>query len=323
MNHISCTKTILLILSAACICPGRGNFKQGDRWEYEYYKNAYFYYGPTPYDHSTDSLIGKITVNLDSVVQRSDSTLWYLRRHDSINVWQRKGAPGGYRFITTKFTIDSTYRQIVTIGQGPDTTIQWEYSMVLAPTNISSGFVSFTRQPDTSLSWSVDSCSPVCSTTVYRKTNVGVCATSDGKSHELLTQEVNKSFTSGSKYGSDDNIVTSWSDSIGLCQKLLLNSFTYLVSEDPQKPENGSNWERLILVRHNGIATTIKPADVRVITFNRPHTQGVTKNAPVYFDLRGRRFQGESGQLPVSGIAVRLYPDGQCRLKWPTELFDI
>jgi hypothetical protein len=303
-------------MAAACICIGWENFKQGDRWEYEYHKNAYFYYGPTPYDHSTDTMVGKITVYLDSVVNQQDSTLWYLSIHDSINVWQRKGAPGGYRFITSTFIIDSTYSQIITTGQSADTTVHWEYSMGLVPTNISSDFVTFVRQPDTSMSWSGESCSPVCSTKVFRKTSVGVCITSNGKNYELLTQEVIRSIiSSDSKNSSDDNILTSWSDSTGLCQKIILNSFTNPISEDRLKPENGSNWERFILVRYNSIAVVMKPADVMVVVPTRTSGQGIVRTPSALFDLRGRKLQGESGQLPENGVVVHLYPDGKCHLK--------
>jgi hypothetical protein len=311
MNHTRYPKTFLLLLTAACLCAGQENFKQGDSWEYEYHKNANFYYGPTPYDQSTDTMIGKITVYLDSVLRRPDSTLWYLRVHDSVRVWQKKGATGGYRFITTNFTIDSTYRKIIATGQGPDTATYWEYSKVLAPTAITPDFVAFDRQTDTMLS----GCAPVCSTTVSRKTSVGVCVTGIGQNYELLTQEVNKSFYADTANSSEDNIVTSWSNSIGLCQKIFLSRFISPVSEVPQKPETGSNWERFILVRHNGSAVTILATGVQLKNSDRPHVYKATKNAPIYFDLQGRRIQAKFGKLPGHGKAVQLSPDGQGRLR--------
>lgn len=315
--HLAYMKTILLLLAVVCICTSRENFRQGDRWEYEYYKNAYFYYGPTPYDHSTDTMAGKITVLLDSVVNRQDSTVWYLNIQESINVWQRKGAPGGYRFITSTFNIDSAYRQIITTGQSADTTTHWEYSKVLTPTNISSDFVAFVRRADTTMSWSQDSCSPVCSTNVTRKTSVGVCATGNGKNYELQTQEVIRSIMSSDlNNGSDENVLTSWSDSVGLCQKIILSSFTGPKSDDPQIPENGSNWERFILVRYNGIAIAVGTANVKVAVPTRTSgQQGITRTSSAFFDLCGRRFKRESGQLPGSGVVVRSYPDGKCHLK--------
>jgi hypothetical protein len=313
MNYLICAKLFLLLITTACICTSRENFKQGDRWEYEYYKNAYFYYGPTPYDHSTDTMVGKITIHLDSIVNRQDSTSWYLNIHDSISVWQRKGAPGGYRFITSTFIIDSAYRQIITTGQSADTTTHWEYSKILAPTNISSDFVSIVRQPDISMSWSQDSCSPVCSTKVTRKTSMGVCATGNGRNYKLQTQEMSKSVISGnSVYGSDDNILKRWSDSVGLCQKIILSSFTGPKSDDPQIPENGSNWERFILVRYNGNTIEMKPADVKVAVPVRMHRQERTVSA--YFDLCGRKLKEKSGKISDNRVVVRSYPDGQYHL---------
>ena len=140
MTLKSFMKAILLIIAATSICLGQETFKQGDSWEYEYRKNAYSYYGPTPYDQSTDTMIGKITVCLDSVARTPDSARWYLLIRDSICVWQKKGAPGGYRFLTTTFILDSTYRRIITTRKDPDTARQWDYSMLLAPTDISSGY---------------------------------------------------------------------------------------------------------------------------------------------------------------------------------------
>ena len=315
MTQLSRTLTLLIVIAATNAAIGQGNFKKGDTWEYAYQKNAYSYYGPTPYDQATDTMIGKITLRLDSVVQRPDSALWYMHIHDSVSVWEKKGAPGGYKYITTNLKIDSTYGQIVATAPGRDTTVHWEYSMGLTPTGISSEFVAFVRQADTLMSWTESGCLPVCTTAIYRKTNVGICA-ANGNNYELLTREIDKLFTQGDLInGSDDNIVISWSDSVGLCRKILLNSFINPVSEGPQKPKNGSNYERFNLVKHNGVAIAIQPAGVRPIGFSRPRALGFPKNAPVYFDLRGRRLEGQFVRFRNHGIVIRRFLNGQSDLK--------
>lgn len=67
---------ILLILTGFVIgVDAQRKFKSGDWWEYEYTKNTFSYYGPTPYDQASDTLSGIITVGIDSVVKHPDSTL--------------------------------------------------------------------------------------------------------------------------------------------------------------------------------------------------------------------------------------------------------
>lgn len=315
MKHESCSKILLLILAATCMSAGQGNFKKGDSWEYEYKKNAYSYYGPTPYDQSTDTMVGKITVRIDSVVQHPDSSYWYLNLHDSISVWQKKGVTGGYKFQTKTFTLDSTYRQIITTSKGPDTTMYWEYSMGLAPTGISSDFVASGRLPDTSMSWSENGCSPVCLTTVQRKTSTEICQI-NGKNSQLLKREADKSYSIGDSInGANDKIETSWSDSVGLCRKILLNTYSIPVAERPQNPKTGSNYERFILLKHNGFAITILPTSAKPMGLSRPYAQVLTKSAPAYFDLRGRRLYEKHSRVWSHGIAIRRFPDGQYDLK--------